>query len=349
MRAAEDQSCEITLSEDSFDTKVPLNINDDDLDVNATELPPARTGITEMSIGLMRSEVVATGRLTRVLDHGLSSGGSNISLREKLEAIKACERRLHHKYLQYCTPDVPLSVFAYTLAKHCIAKTSLMAHQPDYRTRRCNDHVPASLTKLELSRDELFVMSISILEASQFLESAPALERWAWVSRKYVQWHPIAYILTELGSVSRQPGALVDRAWRAVDGFCRDDTERMADRSNTAINRPIEKLLEKAYRRRAETTGRRGPPNQSKSCDLEQWNLQQFVGSTSENFDWFLGASEGDSSIATDSSEYVQQLETPISLPVQDAEFWNDMTGLFQGQPFENNGAIVGGEVNDWW
>jgi hypothetical protein len=348
VRAAEDQGCEVTISEDSFDTKLPLNINDDDLDVNATDFPPARIGITEMSTALMRSEVVATGRLIRVLDHGLSTGGPSLSLREKVEAIKACERSIHHKYLQYCRPDVPISVFTYTLAKHCIAKMSLMAHQPDYRTR-CNDQVPSTLAKPELSRDELFVMSISIIEGSQFLETAPALEKWAWVSRKYVQWHPIAYVLTELGSASRQPGALVDRAWRVVEGLCRDDTERMADRSNTAINRPVEKLLEKAYRRRAETTGRHGRPNESRTGDLEQWNLQQFVGSTSENFDWFLGAPEGDASMMTNSGGYVQQLETPMSLPVQDAEFWNDMTGLFQGQPFENNGAIVGGEMSDWW
>jgi hypothetical protein len=238
----------------------------------------------------------------------------------------------------------------YTLAKHCVAKMSLMAHQPDYRIRTC-DQVPSTSAKPELSRDELFVMSISILEGSQFLETAPELERWAWVSRKYVQWHPLAYVLTELSSPSRQPGVLVDRAWRVVDGLCRDNVERMADKANEAIDRPIQKLLARANRRRTEISQRSETQNESRSVELEQWNLQQFqdVGSTTENFNWFLGAPEGDPAMMANTGGYVQQLDTPMSLQVQDVEFWNDMTGLLHHQPSDNNGAIRGGEMSDWW
>lgn len=238
----------------------------------------------------------------------------------------------------------------YTLAKHCIAKMSLMAHQPDYRIRS-NDQVPSTATKPELSRDELFVMSISILEGSQFLENAPELEPWAWVSRKYVQWHPLAYVLTELNSPSRQPGALVDRAWRVIDSLYRDSTERSADRTNESIAVPIEKLLFRARRKREQTQNPPETQNVPSSAELEQWNLQQVqdVGSTTENFDWFLGAPEGDPAMVAANAGYEQQLATPLSLPIQDAEFWNDMTGLFQYQSCDNNGAICGGEMSDWW
>lgn len=328
---------------------MPLNINDDDLDINATVLPPTRNGLTEMTTCLMRLDVAATGRMIHTVDHGLSSGGQYLSLCEKLEAIKSCERKIHHKYLQYCHQDVPITVFMYTLAKHCIAKMSLMVHQPDYRIRR-DDQVPSTLTKPELSRDELFVMSISIIEGFQFLESAPALEKWAWVSRKYVQWHPMAYVLMELNSPSRRPGTLVDRAWRAIDGLYRNTAERIADRTNPAIDRPIEKLLVKARRRRAETAPRPEPQNESRLAEQEQWDLQHFqdVGTT-ENFDWFLGAPQGDPTVIAHTGEYVEQLETPMSLPIQDVDFWNDMTGLLQYQSSDNNGAICGGEMSDWW
>ena len=339
----------MTIAEDSFDTQLPLNINDDDLDINATELPPTRIGLTEMTTCVMRLDVVATGRQIRTLDFGFSSQGPILSLREKLEAIRSCERKLHHKYLQYCRPDVPITVFMYTLAKHCIAKMSLMAHQPDYKIRT-NDQSPSSVTKPELSRDELFVMSISILEASQFLETAPELERWAWVSRKYRQWHPIAYVLMELNSPLRQPGTLVDRAWRAIDGLGGSNlSETTADRTNDSLNRPIERLLRTAHRRRAETSKIPEAQTVSRISELEQWNLQQVqdVGSTAENFDWYMG--EGDPAIVANAGGYVQQSATPVSLGVQDAEFWNDMTGLLQYQLGDNNGAICGGEMGDWW
>jgi hypothetical protein len=350
VRAAEDQGCEITIAEDSFDTQMPLNINDEDLDVNATILPPSRVGLCEMTTTRMRLDIVETGRLIRTVDHGLASRVPNLTLREKLEAIKSCERKIHHHYLQYCRPDVPIAVFMYTLAKHCTAKMVLMAHQPDYRIKR-DDQVHSTLTKPELSRDELFVMSISILEGSQFIESEPSLEQWGWISRKYVQWQPLAHVLTELSSPSRQPGTLVDRAWRVIDGLSRDNVERMADKSNTAIDRPIEKLMARARRKRAQTTRRSEPQNESRLAELQQWNLQQVqdVGPTTENFDWFLGAQRDDPTVIPSTGNYVQQLETPMSLPVQDVEFWNDMTGLFQYQPSENNGAICGGEMSDWW
>lgn len=234
----------------------------------------------------------------------------------------------------------------YTLAKHCIAKMSLMAHQPSYRTATdsSSSPPPSTTTKPELSRDELFVMSISILEGSQFLETAPELESWAWVSRKYVQWHPLAYVLTELNSPSRQPGNLVDRAWRVIDSLYRDNHERIADRSNESIVLPIEKLWRRARRRRAETQV--SEPGSAGVDDLEAWNLLQFqdVGTRTDNFDWFLGAPEGEPLGAG-----YEQLATPVSMPIQDAEFWNDMTGLLQYQPVDNNGAITGGELSDWW
>jgi hypothetical protein len=241
-------------------------------------------------------------------------------------------------------------VFMYTLAKHCIAKMSLMAHQPDHRIRS-NNQAPSTITKPELSRDELFVISISILEGSQFLETAPELEPWAWVSRKYVQWHPLAYVLTELNSPSRQPGVLVDRAWRVIDSLYRDNTERSADRTNDAIGVPIEKLWRRARRRREETSKKPESLNAATSHDLEQWNLQQVqdVGTRTENFDWFLGAPEGDSMLMANTGGYNQQLATPLSLPNQDVEFWNDMTGLLQYQSADNNGGIGGGEMCDWW
>ena len=348
MRAAEDQGCEVTIAEDSFDTKLPLNINDDDLVAGAVELPPNRTGLTEMTVSVMRADIVATGRKIRTVDCGLS-GEQTLSLREKLETIKACERQVHFKYLQYCRPDVPITVFMYTLAKHCFAKMSLMAHQPDYDRMRANDQVSSTPTKPELSRDELFVISISILEASQFLESSPELEPWAWVSRKYVQWYPMAYVLMELNSPSRQPGSLVDRAWRVLDSTSPNDVERSADVSNDSIGVPIQKLFVKARRRRAETTKIPEARNAPSMAELEQWNLRQVqdVGPTTEKFDWFMG--EGEPTMIANAGGYVQQLATPASLPVQDAEFWDDMTGLLQFQAVDNNGAICGGEMSDWW
>lgn len=109
MRAAEDQGCEVTIGEDSFDTQLPLNIDDADIDPSITEPPSPREGLTEMTTTVMRLDVVETGRKIRVVDSGPVASGAVLNLQEKLEAIKCCERKIHHKYLQHCRPEVPIT------------------------------------------------------------------------------------------------------------------------------------------------------------------------------------------------------------------------------------------------
>jgi len=346
VRAAEDQNCEVSIAEGSFDTQMPLSIDDDDLDINATVLPPPRLGFSEMTGPLVRFELVGLGQKVMALDHWLSLDRTHLDLREKLDHIKTVERSLHQKYLQHCRSNVPIAVFIYTMAKFWIAKLSLLVHRPDFPYRNQQLHsVPSTTENPEVSRDELFVMSISILESQKYIESSPVLEQWAWVSRKYVQWHAVAYVLTELSCPSRKYSPLVDRAWRSIDGLSRDAVELMADRSNVAIDRPIQKLLARARKRRLEQQDEvsQRPVDQhiSQAAELEQWNLQQFqdVGPAVENFDWFLGAPEVNPTGET------HQLHTPMSLPTQDIDLWNDMTGLLQYQS-SDSGAVCGG---DWW
>ena len=81
-------------------------------------------------------------------------------------AARLCVREGKTQHSKRCGSKRPCSCntaaqifhyrFMYTLAKHCIAKMSLKAHQPYYRLRT-NDEVHSTATKPELSRDELIL------------------------------------------------------------------------------------------------------------------------------------------------------------------------------------------------
>ncbi len=343
MRAAEDQGCEMIITSDLFDTKLPLNINDEDLDVNATTLPPTRIGMTEMSMGLMRLESTETGLAIGTIDRCISARWARqMTLQEKLDAIKDCERKLHHKYLQQCRQDDAMSILNYTMAKLNIAKMNLTVHHLNSNS--------SSPSKPGISRDELFGMSMSVLENAQILESLPIFKPWSWACRKYMHWYAVAYILMELCSPSRHDSQLIERAWRTVDGLAFfNDEAPQADKSHESIWQPIRKLLHKARQKRADAE-RTQLQYESRVEEFEQWNMKQFqdLRPDSENFDWFYGSTNPPG--MTDLGNNVSLPDGPLSLTTADLDLQDNMnmTGLFQVEPHEIYGTVFGGGVNGW-
>ena len=49
IRASEDQGTELSIASGSFDTKIPSNINDEDIDPETKQMPTEHDGVTNMS------------------------------------------------------------------------------------------------------------------------------------------------------------------------------------------------------------------------------------------------------------------------------------------------------------
>lgn len=65
------------------------------------------------------------------------------------------------------------------------------------------------------TKDKLFETSLENIEYSILLETEEKTKRWGWLFRTYVQWHAIAFLLSELRV--RTKGEQVERAWRAIE------------------------------------------------------------------------------------------------------------------------------------
>lgn len=111
----------------------PLNVNDDDLDPQATDLPQPRSGITDMSFLLMRFEMLSLfGKLIKMKpDLTVSDPGERrIRLAIKKEAMLVENRsRLDKLYLQHCSMTRPFDWTIITFAEAFLVSISCDGHR----------------------------------------------------------------------------------------------------------------------------------------------------------------------------------------------------------------------------
>ncbi|KAF2434745.1 hypothetical protein EJ08DRAFT_668209 [Tothia fuscella] len=242
-RASEDHGCDPTIIEATFDTKMPLNVNDIDLDPLMTNFPESRLGCTEMTFGLIRFEIAATLRRLQYTPPGpkrCNKFFAEMSVEKKENWIKECHQRLEDKYLKDCDMSVPLYWVIATVSRLIMSKMWLMAYHPFQRLDG-GSSLPQEI------KDRLFVTSLNNVEYSLLLESEERTKKWGWLFRTYVQWHAIAFLLSEL--CVRVEGDEVERAWKTIDFVVARrwvDDQQISHKLKGHLWKPLRRLMEKA-------------------------------------------------------------------------------------------------------
>jgi hypothetical protein len=223
---------------------MPLNINDIDIVPGMNEFPAEKRGCTDMSFCLIRFEVANTFRRINYIPPGppkqCTEHLSGITLQEKEKWITDCHQRLEERYLKDCDMSVPLFWVTATVARLMMSKMWLMVYHP-FQRQDGGTTIPSEI------KEKLFITSLENVEYSILLETEGRTMKWGWLFKTYVQWHALAFILSEL--CHRTTGDLVERAWLAVEqtrekrpwgeGSAEDD-------SRGHLWRPLRKLYLKA-------------------------------------------------------------------------------------------------------
>ncbi|KAL9115660.1 MAG: hypothetical protein Q9227_000028 [Pyrenula ochraceoflavens] len=240
-RSSEDHGADYAIFETQYDTKIPLNLNDEDISPDDKEAPKERLGCTEMTFNLIRFEVGVTMRRLASSSLGEVRGeGSNAkSLDEKEKLIETCHQRIEERYLQYCDMNVPIFWVTATVGRLIMAKMWLIVHHPFQRDSR-----PISSD----IRDRLFLTSVEVIEFSRLLEVNESTAKWGWHFRTYMQWHAVAFVLAELCVRNLSPQ--VDRAWRAVDSVYGVWESSISKGKKGMLWRPMQKLMARAQQTR---------------------------------------------------------------------------------------------------
>lgn len=247
VRSSEDHGTDPSIFEAFYDTKLPLNINDDDISQESTETPTERPGCTELTFCLIRFEVSVTVRRLNYVALGACPGNAlppSRTLEDKEKLIDACHKRLEERYLQYCDMSVPIFWVTATVARLIMAKMWLVVHHPLQRNDR-----GANLA--QDTRERLFATSIEVIEFSHLLETNESTAKWGWLFRTYMQWHAVAFVLAEI--CVRPPGAIIERAWRAVDSvYDKWDLHTIGGSKKGMLWRPMKRLMARARMVRAQ-------------------------------------------------------------------------------------------------
>jgi len=239
-RLSEKDGSETCTMDISFDTKRPLNINDSDLLHDALVAPEPRVGLTDLSIALISCEISSAAY--RLMSAPRDDGATQVSGKE--ERIRKFCQVLEEKYVKHCTDSSPLSWMVSRLCRLVICKLESMLLMPLTRTESTNRDPESK----ELY-DKMFLASIEVVELRRDLE-ADITKQWHWYLRTIIQWHAIAYLLSEL--CVREPDDNVTRAWNVLDLVFQDYRDFQGHGAPGMLMAPMKKLIARARQKRAQ-------------------------------------------------------------------------------------------------
>ena len=104
MRSSLDYDSQSLTAEKWSDTKLPLNLDDEDIWPEMTHVPQARTEFTPMTFSLIRWELAATFlRFGRVSGNIGAVDEAEVHAQE--EMLADVRQRLEDRYLKYCRSE----------------------------------------------------------------------------------------------------------------------------------------------------------------------------------------------------------------------------------------------------
>ena len=240
IRCAEDKGTQPMILDGSFDTSMPLNINDEDYRPETSGPIAEYPGLTDMTLSHITNKSAFVFRKLLF--------PNQISLTEKEQMVKSLHFEFESLYFQKCDVNVPIQWFLSTIGRLLILKMWLSLRYP-LRARDQPMYANAA-------PDQTLRTGVLILELMNAYENDPKSFHFKWVGRAWVQWHPLAVVLTEL--CVQTEGQLVERAWAVVENVWNMFGQRVADTTGGLLWNPLKRLLKKAQAAYQEAVTKRG-------------------------------------------------------------------------------------------
>ncbi|KAH7155663.1 fungal-specific transcription factor domain-containing protein [Dactylonectria estremocensis] len=269
LRSVDELGTDLAIGERAFDTKMPTNINDADLNPESTQFPEPKESRSDCAIALVRYEICALSRrlvtassaLASLCPRGMAMNGASLAERERMliEVYQGVETKFLKHVIIHETD--PLYWMAAMIARIIMAKMCLVIYQPML--------FPGSEMELtEEARQRVYVAAVEMIEYSHILNTDPRCKQYRWIFLTYTSWHAMAYFLIESGRRPWTP--LVERGWQALHGYGAP-TELPKNEDHAAMILPLRKLSLKATKHRAAEIARlKANPEEASRLDFEE-------------------------------------------------------------------------------
>lgn len=257
VRSSEDQGTDFTIAQGSFDTKLPLNINDADIEPETPEMPEAREGITDMTLPLVSFEISEISKKMMALS--VKEGAPGIEEQGRL--LNEIHQKLEQGYLQHSVEAGNITYWvAVVIARLMMAKMTLFIYLPILFSS------PSEHFSNEI-KTKLLVAAIENAEYNHALNAEQACRHWRWVYQTYTHWYAVVYLLIE---ISRRPWSpIVERAWVALHSKWLIPAQSHMNK-NLRVWVPLRKLMTQARTHRdAELERLRSDPQAAERLEME--------------------------------------------------------------------------------
>jgi hypothetical protein len=230
MLCSEDQGIESQIRPGMFDTKLPSNIDDDELSPQLTILPLPRLGHTDITLCIILGETMSSlywaGKC-------LDQDARQPSHSERENILFGLTDRLEGQYLLNFDLESPIQWVTAVIARLTLSKARLV-HLLD---------VPAPEQDHATTNDEAFRVAVEIIKFATLLQHNDITTQWGWLSKSYKQRHVVAFILSELRIRPVTPET--EHAWQLVtnmyDQWLREDLQ-----TDAMLQNPLARLMERA-------------------------------------------------------------------------------------------------------
>ncbi|KAF2729021.1 hypothetical protein EJ04DRAFT_580956 [Polyplosphaeria fusca] len=228
-----------------WDTKLPANLDDRDLNQDMQELPKDREGATEMMFVRMRYELGQFFKTLKCGEHARNEYDASwtrlkhpsVSLVEKDRALAEITSHFEVRYLRYCDPTVPLHYLVSVTARSILCMLYLATRQPWDLSGKRED-------MSQEERDNTYEKALKVIEYGNVLQRSQATKCFLWRENAFFIWHPFIFVLHYLAHASTN--LPMDKAWEHVEQVYKDRPTLLSERKND-LHAAVRKLTVKAW------------------------------------------------------------------------------------------------------
>ncbi|KAI0460275.1 fungal-specific transcription factor domain-containing protein [Xylaria acuta] len=229
----------ITAISTGGNCKLPLNMNDADLNTHAKDPPPPHTGATEMIFALTRLEFAkapGNDKMKAQLSAANPQAVTNLADHRLSGYFDQFAHYMEETYLKFCDPKIPIHYMTLLMTRGNICK--LKVYSGFFRVAIT---APSPLPAAE--SEALLIEAIRMLEYDSMMQAHERLKGFLWYTKMYFPFPAYVCLLSELRH--RTTGDLCERAWETI--FEHAERRKMTTTTRTPLHLAFSALFVKAW------------------------------------------------------------------------------------------------------
>ena len=234
-QAAQLDGTGLAIPPDSWDTKQPLNIDDEDIWPDMPTAPVERKGATDITFCLARTEMGGMIKKIRPAGGNWAHTWDTMDPDALGARLDELEEVVESKYVRYCDISVPSQCLTIAMCRAGINSMRMRVRLP--RGNSDDDSNDATkVARLRETRRALWRLAVKVLDSAINVRHNRALDRFRWhLETLFFQWDPLIWLLGEVRR--RDPVLPPADAWAKIGETLDSHSEIHAQR------RPIDIAL----------------------------------------------------------------------------------------------------------